>query len=313
MTPGADARTGLRIAFVVATKDRPEELLRLWKSLLDQSRVPDEVVVVDAGVQATSLAAKSEAARPVLRLVRSSVTSASRQRNIGLDAVGPGAALVGFLDDDAVLEPDAVEEMLRFWALAGADVAGAAFNMTNHPPLDWPFLKRLPLVERLGLYSGRGGAVTSSGFQTMIGPVDATAWTDWLPSGASVWRREIFRRFRFDEWFAGYSYLEDLDFSYRVGKAARLAVVAPARYRHLPAAGGRGTGYAFGVREVLNRTHFVCKHAELSIAKCRAALGLRSLISLAFAVRERQPSYAARAFGNAVGLVRSALGNAVKP
>jgi len=306
MTPGADARTGLRIAFVVATKDRPGELLRLWQSLLDQSRVPDEVVVVDAGAQTPSLS--TEAARPVLRLVRSSVASASRQRNIGLDAVGPGADLVGFLDDDAVLEPDAVEEMLRFWALAGADVAGAAFNMTNHPPLDWPFLKRLPLVERLGLYSGRGGAVTSSGFQTMIGPVDATAWTDWLPSGASVWRREIFRRFRFDEWFAGYSYLEDLDFSYRVGKAARLAVVAPARYRHLPAAGGRGSGCAFGVREVLNRTHFVRKHAELSLAGCRAALGLRLLMSLAFAVRERQPSYAARAFGNAVGLVRSMIG-----
>jgi len=306
MTLGADASTGLRIAFVVATKDRPGELLRLWQSLLDQSRVPDEVVVVDAGAQTPSLS--TEAARPVLRLVRSSVASASRQRNIGLDAVGPGADLVGFLDDDAVLEPDAVEEMLRFWALAGADVAGAAFNMTNHPPLDWPFLKRLPLVERLGLYSGRGGAVTSSGFQTMIGPVDATAWTDWLPSGASVWRREIFPRFRFDEWFTGYSYLEDLDFSYRVGKAARLAVVAPARYRHLPAAGGRGSGCAFGVREVLNRTHFVRKHAELSLAGCRAALGLRLLMSLAFAVRERQPSYAARAFGNAVGLVRSMIG-----
>jgi len=313
MTPGTGAGAGLRIAFVVATKDRPGELRRLWQSLLDQSRVPDEVVVVDAGARTPSLSTGSDRARPVLRMISSSVASASRQRNTGLDAVGPDASLVGFLDDDAVLEPDAVEEMLRFWALAGADVAGAAFNMTNHPPLDWPFLKRLPLVERLGLYSGRGGAVTSSGFQTMIGPVDATAWTDWLPSGASVWRREIFPRFRFDEWFTGYSYLEDLDFSYRVGKAARLAVVAPARYRHLPAAGGRGTGYAFGVREVLNRTHFVRKHAELSLAGCRAALGLRLLMSLAFAVRERQPSYAARAFGNAVGLVRSALGNAVKP
>ncbi len=308
MTAGSGAGVEIRIAFVVATKDRPEELRRLWSSLLAQSRVPDEVVVVDAGAQAPSLEAESEGARPVLRLVRSSVASASRQRNIGLDAVGPGAGLVGFLDDDAVLEPDAVEEMLRFWALDGAGVAGAAFNMTNHPPLDWPFLKRLPLVERLGLYSGRGGAVTRSGFQTMIGPVDATAWTDWLPSGASVWRREVFRRFRFDEWFAGYSYLEDLDFSYRVGKAARLAVVAPARYRHLPAAGGRGTGYAFGVREVLNRTYFVRKHAELSLSGCRAALGLRLLMSLAFAVRERKPSYAARAFGNAVGLVRSMIG-----
>jgi GT2 family glycosyltransferase len=305
MTPGAGA--GPWIAFVVATKDRPEELRRLWTSLLAQSRVPDEVVVVDASAR-PSLLAGSAGARPVLSFVRTAVASASRQRNLGLDAVGPGAGLVGFLDDDAVLEGDAVEEMLRFWRSAGPDVAGAAFNMTNHPPLDWPLLKRLPLVARLGLYSGRGGAVTASGFQTMIGPVNETVWTDWLPSGASVWRREVFSRFRFDEWFAGYSYLEDLDFSYRVARTAKLSVVAPARYRHLPAAGGRGTGYVFGVREVLNRTHFVRKHAELSLARCRAALALRLLMSLAFAVRERKALYASRALGNAVGLVRSVIG-----
>jgi len=298
---------GLKIAFVVATKDRPEELQRLWQSLLIQSRMPDEVVVVDASARPSFLSG-GEGVRPVLRFIRTAVASASRQRNVGLDAVGPDVDLVGFLDDDAVLEADAVEEMLRFWGMTGADVAGAAFNMTNHPPLDWPFLKRRPLIASLGLYSGRGGAVTSSGFQTMIGPVDTTVWTEWLPSGASVWRREIFSRIRFDEWFAGYSYLEDLDFSYRVGMTAKLAVVAPARYLHLPAVGGRGTGYAFGVREVLNRTHFVNKHAGLSLARCRAALGLRLVMSLAFAVREGKASYAARAFGNAVGLVRSVIG-----
>jgi len=296
-----------RIAFVVATKDRPEELRRLWRSLLFQSRVPDEVVVVDAGAAPSPLP-EGERGRPVLRSIRTAVASASRQRNIGLDAVGPDATLVGFLDDDAVLEADAVEEMLRFWALAGPGVAGAAFNMDNHPPLDWPVLKRTPLAANLGLYSGRGGRVTASGFQTMIGPVTATTWTEWLPSGASVWRRDVFGRFRFDEWFDGYSYLEDLDFSYRVGRTSKLAVVAPARYRHLPAAGGRGGGYVFGVREVLNRIHFVSKHEPLSPAKCRAALMLRLLMSLSMAARQGKASHASRAFGNAVGLVRSVLG-----
>jgi GT2 family glycosyltransferase len=304
MTTGAGA--GRRVAFVVATKDRPEELGRLWRNLLAQSRVPDEVVVADASARPPALAAV-ERGRPVLRVVRTSFASAARQRNAGLDAIGPDASLVGFLDDDALLDEDAVEEMLRFWDTAGADVAGAAFNMTNHPPLDWPVLKRARLASMLGLYSRRGGEVTASGFQTMIGPVAVTEWTEWLPSGASVWRREVFSKFRFDEWFEGYSYLEDVDFSYRVGRTARLAVVAPARYRHLPAPGGRGRAFAFGVREVLNRTYFVSKHAGLSPAKCRAALSLRLLMSLAQAVRERKASYAARAFGNAVGLMRSMI------
>ncbi len=294
------------IAFVVATKDRPDELIRMWRSLRSQSRVPDEVVIVDASARPSTLVGP-QAGPPVLRYIRTAVASATRQRNIGLDAVGPEADLVGFLDDDAVLEEGAVEEMLRFWESAGAEVGGAAFNMANHPPLDWPVLKRTRFAESLGLYARGGGAVTASGFQTMIGPLARTEWADWLPSGASVWRREVVRDYRFDEWYNGYSYLEDLDFSYRVGKSYKLAVVAGARYLHLQAPGGRGGGYAFGLREVLNRVHFVKKHRELSLRKCYVALAVRLLMNIAFAARERQACYLARAFGNAVGLVRSAL------
>lgn len=299
---GTDQKT----AFVVATKDRPDELRRLWRSLLAQSRLPDEVVVVDASAR-PSFTPEAEGGRPVLRAIRTAFASAARQRNAGLEAVGPEATLIGFLDDDVVLEPAAVEEMLRFWAAAGPDVAGAAFNMVNHPPLDLSLLKRTPFAARLGLYSRRGGTVTASGFQTMIGRVEATAWTEWLPTTASIWRRRIIRGHRFDEWYSGYSYLEDLDFSYRVGRAYRLAVVAPARYLHLPASGGRGGGYAFGVREVLNRVHFVRKHDELSLARCYSALTVRLLMSLGRAVRDRDAAFAARAFGNAVGLARSIL------
>jgi glycosyltransferase involved in cell wall biosynthesis len=296
--------TRLRIAFVVATKDRPVELRRLWRSLLAQTRLPDEVIVVDASAALSPLPGPA-AATPVLRRVTATVASATRQRNLGIDAVGPDIDLIGFLDDDAVLEENAVEEMLRFFDEFGPELGGAAFNMINHPAMDLPELKSTLLVESLGLYARRGGAVTPSGFQTMIGAVEATAWTDWLPSGAAVWRREIFRAHRFDEWYSGYGYLEDLDFSYRVGRVYRLAVVAAARYRHLPAAGGRGSGYTFGLREVLNRVHFVRKYPDLSLAKCRAALCVRLMMNVAWAAKERKRVHLERAWGNAVGLVRS--------
>jgi len=295
-----------KISFVVATKDRPDELIRMWQSLRRQSRVPDEVVIVDASARPSALVGL-RTAPPVMRTIRTDVASATRQRNLGLDAVSPDADLVGFLDDDVVLEEGAVEAMLRFFEAADAGVGGAAFNMVNHPPLDWPVLKRSRLAESIGLYARRGGAVTASGFQTMIGPLARTEWTDWLPSGASVWRREVFGGCRFDEWFGGYSYLEDLDFSYRVGRTYKLAVVAGARYLHLQAPGGRGGGYAFGLREVLNRVHFVKKYPEFSPGKCYAALAARLLMNVAFAARDRKMSYLGRAFGNAVGLVRSAL------
>jgi GT2 family glycosyltransferase len=297
-----------KLAFIVATKDRPAELRRMWGSLDRQTRPPDEVVIVDASERPVS--PKGFGPSPIaLTYIRADRPSAAGQRNRGLEAVSPDSDLVGFLDDDAVLEEDAVEAMLQFWECADGTAGGAAFNLVNHPPMDLEPLKRSRLAESLGLYARRPGAVASSGFQTMIGVVERTAWTDWLPSTASVWRREVLQDHRFDEWFGGYSYLEDLDFSYRVAKTYKLAVVARARYRHLPAEGGRGSGYAFGLREVLNRVHFVRKNPELSMAKCRAALILRMLMSVAAAAEQRNIASLTRPWGNAIGLARSFLEN----
>ena len=292
------------ISFVVATKDRPAELARLWRSLNEQTRPPHEVIVVDAGTEPVPGGAM-DTSRVALTYVRAARPSAARQRNEGIAACRRNAELIGFLDDDVVLEKTAVEEMGRFWIQAGHDVGGAAFNMLNHPPLAWPSLKLTAFVEKAGLYARRRGAVSPAGFQTMISRIEATEYTDWLPSGASVWRREILDRFRFDEWFEGYSYLEDLDFSYRVGKAFRLAVVAPAGYYHLPAGTGRGSGYRFGVREVLHRVHFVRKNPELSLVRCYAALAVRFLMNGALSMQEASPYYLGRAFGNLVGLARA--------
>jgi glycosyltransferase involved in cell wall biosynthesis len=61
----------------------------------------------------------------------------------------------------------------------------------------------------------------------------------------------------------------------------------------------------FGLREVLNRVHFVRANPELSLVKCRAALVVRSMMSVASGIREFQLAHLERAWGNAVGLARS--------
>ena len=293
-----------RTAYIVATKDRPGELRRLFDSLEAQAVFPGEVIIVDAGQERVEALCRNARPFPV-RYLRSLPPSAARQRNAGLSAVPPDICYVGFLDDDVVLNEGALAAMDAFWDSAAGEVAGAAFTMRNHPALAWPSAKRTRFAERLGLYSRREGAVSPAGFQTMIGQPRTTTYVDWLPSGASVWRKEIFTRFRFDEWYGGYSYLEDLDFSYRVGKAHRLAVVADAGYYHCPASGGRGSGFEFGVREVLHRIYFVRKHAELSLARCYLALAVRLAMNLALTFQESNAYFLGRAWGNLIGLARS--------
>lgn len=291
----------MKAALVIATCDRPSELRRLVDSLSGQTRPPYQVVVVDSGSAPIEDSVRN-APFAKFDYVTSPVRSASRQRNQGIAAVEASVDLIGFADDDVVFAKDAFEAMERYWDRSTADLGGAAFNMLNHPLLSFRALKGSVLSAALGLYSPRPGAVIPSGFHTLIGKVASDRFVEWLPTGAVLWRRGIFDAYRFDEWFGGYSYLEDLDFSYRIGKSFRLAVVADAGYYHYPAREGRGSGIVFGRREVLNRIHFVKKHPGLSLGKCYLALAVRAQMSLWEGIGHGSAYGFRRAWGNFLGM-----------
>ena len=205
------------------------------------------------------------------------------------------------MDDDIVLEPDALEAMLNFWAAAPDDVGGATCNHMNHPEVMAEGIKSSALVAWLGLYSPQNGAVLKSGIHTMIGCPQGTIYVSWLPTYAVVYRRDILAQFAFDPWFKGYSYLEDLDFSYRISRKHRLAVVANSRFYHYPSSIGRTEPYKFGKKEVLNRFHFVAKHSELSRVGCVLTMGLRCIISVSLGLKGLDGSFFRRAAGNLAG------------
>jgi glycosyltransferase involved in cell wall biosynthesis len=281
-----------RICFVVATKDRRDDLRRMLDSLALQTHLPDLVVIVDSSGVPVADVADEFRDRVSITYAHHMPPSASAQRNAGIKLVPGDIELIAFLDDDATLETDALENMLAFWASAPLDLGGAAFNMVNHPAQAVQWAKRLPLVESLGVYTNEPGRVTQSGWQTMICFVSEDLEVDWLPSGAAVWRSEILRSWHFDEYFNGYSYLEDLDFSYMVRRHWRLAVVADARYYHYPSHTRHAHQYGFGKTEVRNRFYFVAKHG-LSYPKCWLGLLLRMGMNLCTL---------SRALGNCAGM-----------
>ena len=297
-------RFAYKVAFVVATKDRPKELRTMLKSLARQSSLPDQIVIVDSSEDHNGSLPKEFPTLSINYIRYAGKPSASAQRNVGLSAVEKDMALIGFLDDDTEFEPYAMERMMTFWKSAPDDLGGATFNIVNHPSLSVSFLKTSLFAERLGLYSRKKGAVLPSGFHTMIGHVKAETFVEWLPTTAVIWRRSIFDVHRFDEWFEGYSYLEDLDFSYCVGKRHKLAVVADARYYHFPSDAGRINSYDFGKIEAKNRIYLVRKHG-LSVTRCYLGITVRLLMSLSAACKSVNLSYVRRAMGNCVGLFQS--------
>lgn len=289
------------LALIVATKDRPGEIKKLLDSLNSQTCRPDQLIIVDGG---TKLAQQVIRNYPKLNIcyLRCIPPSAAKQRNFGIKAVKRDTNLIGFLDDDTVLEEKSIEEMMHFWEKADPDIGGAGFNLMNGPPLNFSRPKSIVLARRLGFYSNRVGAVLASGFQTIFKKVSEITAVEWLGSGAVVWRRKILDNYQFDEWFKGYSYLEDLDFSYRVGKQYKLVVVANAKFCHYPAASGRENGEIFGKREVVNRIYFVKKNKEISLIKCYLAIFLRIFLNLVMGIKQLNIDYFERIKGNVEGL-----------
>jgi hypothetical protein len=218
----------------------------------------------------------------------------------------PQTCLVGFLDDDATLAPSAVERMMAFWREASPDIGGCAFNLVNPPPLRATLFKHSWMAEMLGLYSARSGAVMPSGWQTMIGTVCETSFVDWLPSTAVVWRDSALQRVHFDEFFTGYSYLEDLDLSFTVRRRWRLAVLAEAGYTHNPSTARHLDSFGFGRIEILNRLHFVRKH-DLSVPLCWLGIAGRLGMTLSHAARHLDSESARRACGNIAEIVTSLI------
>jgi len=297
----------MKIAFITPTKDRPEDLRKMLQSLAGQTRKPDQVIVVDASGDPVEAEVRGIEGLCVDYLRWEEKPSAASQRNGGIALVRDDIDLVCFFDDDQILRPDALEKMLAFWQAAAGDVGGASFNMANHEDHRSGRFKKSRLADRLGLYCSEPGRVARSGWQSLYGKVTRNTEVEWMGSGASVWRKNILSQFQFDPFFSGYSYLEDLDFSYSVSRKHKLIVVACAMFEHYRVRSGRQGRYHFGRLEVVNRLYFVRKHA-LSVLRCYFALGCKTAMTVALAVMSRDLSLLGCVAGNIVGLVSATSG-----
>ncbi|MCG5532999.1 glycosyltransferase family 2 protein [Halorhodospira sp. 9621] len=115
------------ISVIVPTCDRSSLLARALSDLAQQTRPPDEVLVVDNGREPASVAGSTLP----LRVLRAPVRcGAAQARNIGATAAG-GDWLV-FLDDDDRWAPDYLEKL----AAAIQGTPGAAAHMGRLQILD---------------------------------------------------------------------------------------------------------------------------------------------------------------------------------
>ena len=300
--------SGRDLAWLIPTKDRPTLLQSLLESLAAQTIPCGRVVVVATGTRVEDVVA-SFASRLPVSYFHSELPGQIRQRNLGLSQLDATTPLVGFLDDDLLLEPDALERMVEFWNKVEAETAGVGFNIVNAPPENASGLQRLIVGTR------DSGRITASGYNTRIDGIARDIRTQWLGGGYTVWRRDILEQYRQPELRTRWAIGEDIRFSYPVGKHHPLYVCAAAKVRLVPTFDqvAPDAVHRFrGHKGALAAFYFASLHPELSRVRCLGMLAAKAIVqTLSAAVRrDRAALQNARGQISAIGLcVGALLGN----
>lgn len=220
----------MKLTAVIPTRNRPVDLAKAVASVRGQTRLPDELIVVDQspGDESRRAVETLLAGGGPMRLDYVHDTAITGLVDAKRVAAGrAGGEVVCFLEDDIVLEPDYFEQIERGFA-EQPGMLGCCGVVTNLPPLPAFYVGLFRLFHR-GMFTDR--RVGIHGFAKGRG--QALIASDYLSGGLSAYRREVFAAVPFDTANALFM-TEDIDFSTRAVRhfGARFFINPNARLAH---------------------------------------------------------------------------------
>jgi GT2 family glycosyltransferase len=256
-------RTIASVSAIIATRDRPQTLVKTFESLLLQEVLPKELIIIDSSGDHLTKRVVSDFENRVapmsdVRWVSADVAGAAPQRNQGV--VLAKQPFIWFFDDDVVFEPHCVS---RLWQAIGDNqrLGGVNAMIVNQRYEEPGFVSRT-------MFTLMRGRAEKSFAGKVIGPAINLLPEDrqdlpelvpvqWLNTTCTIYRREALPNPPLDPFFSGYSLMEDLALSLRVGRQWRLANVRTARIRHeSQSATSKPPVREFAEMELVNR-HYV--------------------------------------------------------
>lgn len=214
----------LKVSIIIPTYNRARDLEELLRSILQQSILPLEVIVVDdevptgeVRVLCEKLAEEFAQHGVKLRYLRNNrKRSAAVARNIGAE-VASGDILL-FLDSDIILFPDFISEILKvFYEKPEAlGVSGYIVNVSE----DIGRKRALAFKNLFNKIFHSYYVYTVDSCKLFEYPVklNRVISCEWLNSACTAYRKAVFLKFKFDENLEGYSYMEDVLLSHSIYK-----------------------------------------------------------------------------------------------
>jgi glycosyltransferase involved in cell wall biosynthesis len=249
----------LLLSIIICTKDREAVLRDTLATLFSQTRLPEELLLVDDGnLPAAELVALVEQHGIACHYFKKDKPGLVASRNLGIDHAKGDVIL--FLDDDVLLEADYLAALMAVYEADTASRVGGvegALKQSYAPGV-------LPFLRFFWLDGKKPGAMLPSGcgVLTRQGDFDQPIAVDWLSGCDMSYRREVFADLRFDGRLSevGYAWADDRDFSYRVRQRWQLIATPAARLVHRKEPSGRIDSYKMGFIETNYFWRFFAKN-----------------------------------------------------
>lgn len=233
----------LTSAIIICTRNRPDDIINLLRSIQVQKKIPEELIIVDSSdipldQQQQFIATFSSNLFPRTSLLYKHVTKAGipYQRNVGAQV--SSSDLLHFVDDDTILEDNYIAQMNA--AFEHQDFGGGMGYVTNIYPkknnID-RLLRMIFLLQR----DYASGNFTLSGMPTHAYGTNQFKTVQVLGGCCMSYRRELFLHYLADEQLAHYAYMEDVDISWRISRKYKLFYNPAARLQHLKSPTNRAT------------------------------------------------------------------------
>lgn len=266
----------MKFSLIICTYQRPLALKKLLESVRDQYLNPDQLLIIDGSRNDETKTFLEKYKYPNLEYykVREEQRGLTRQRNYGIRKVRRNIDVVCFLDDDILLDPAYFQELIDTY-YRHPEALGVSGYITNEA--DWKqvskdyypskseFLydnwirtegSRFQLRRKFGLEPGCPPGFMpdfSHGYSTAFLPPSGKIYrAEMLMGGIASYKKELFKKIRFSNYFEGYGLYEDADFSLRAAKTGELYVNTAAVAEHHHEAAGRPTEFSYGKMVIRN-------------------------------------------------------------
>lgn len=258
-----NVRKELSLSVIICTRNRSKDLAKCMNSIMIQTHIPNEIVIVDSSDDKSTRRLIERYVTNDLIPIKYLHTSPglTRQRNIGISE--SWGKIVAFLDDDIILDQEYFFQIMKCFETSHDvfGVGGSDLNVARISLLAKCFRKLFMLT----VTDGKQGVIKRSGLASFqigskLSEIDETE----ILCGCSCYRREVFQKYTFDEYFEGYGFMEDVDFSYRVSRQHRLLYTPLAKFIHNHSPSGRLDLRKLHEMQVFNHYYVFIKNIKKS-------------------------------------------------